>query len=415
MAVRKVWLGSTGPFLYDESVLYVDEDGVISPDNQQAIATDGQIVIQSAPSSPVHAVRKQDLDDALGDISGLESRVDILEDTTAGLGTMSVQNANGVYITGGAVSSTSVWSLSAAVGAATFLNEVGFGRAPLAGYSLIAEYQSRFQSNLAVIGRMSGYSGITLNNYAGDSATGIYSDLTAAGGANRWFIYHVGNAPSYFSGNFGVDSNTFQVDAVNHRVGIGTYTPVTTLDVRGGDVRIYTKLHIGTNPYGYPTKLELLWNKSGEHCITHLPSTDAGGYAVLMCLNAGGTQIGSITQTSSVVSFNTTSDKRLKHAIKSLTGAMDVVKAMRPVSFLWNADGSPGEGFLAHELQAVVPSSVSGEPDEINVDGSVKPQQVDNSKLVPWLTAALQETIEQVKELAARVVSLEQQLNIQRA
>ena len=79
MTVRKVWLGSTGPFLYDDSVLYIDEDGVISPDNQQAIATDGQIVVQSPPSSPVHIVRKQDLDDALGDISGLEARVLVLE------------------------------------------------------------------------------------------------------------------------------------------------------------------------------------------------------------------------------------------------------------------------------------------------------------------------------------------------
>jgi len=83
MTVRKVWLGSTGPFLYDDSVLYIDEDGVISPDNQQAIATDGQIVIQSPPSSPVHAVRKQDLDDAVGDISALEARIAALESTVS--------------------------------------------------------------------------------------------------------------------------------------------------------------------------------------------------------------------------------------------------------------------------------------------------------------------------------------------
>lgn len=87
MTVRKVWLGSTGPFLYDDSVLYIDEDGVISPDNQQAIATDGQIVIQSPPSSPVHAVRKQDLDDAVGDIASLETRIASLETQVGNLNT----------------------------------------------------------------------------------------------------------------------------------------------------------------------------------------------------------------------------------------------------------------------------------------------------------------------------------------
>jgi hypothetical protein len=83
MTTKKVWMGSTGPFLYDDSVLYIDEDGVIAPDNQCAIATDGQIVVQSAPNSPVHVVRKQDLDDALGDISSLETRVTNLEASVA--------------------------------------------------------------------------------------------------------------------------------------------------------------------------------------------------------------------------------------------------------------------------------------------------------------------------------------------
>jgi len=85
MAVKKVWLGSTGPFLFDDAVLYIDEEGVIAPDNQQAIATNGQIVVQSAPSSPVHVVRKQDLDDAIGDISGLTTRVTTLEAQMAAL------------------------------------------------------------------------------------------------------------------------------------------------------------------------------------------------------------------------------------------------------------------------------------------------------------------------------------------
>ena len=93
-------------------------------------------------------------------------------------------------------------------------------------------------------------------------------------------------------------------------------------------------------------------------------------------------------------------DARLKHAITALTGALDVVAALRPVAFRWNANDEPGEGFLAHELQRYVPAAVTGEPEAVHEDGSVKPQQVDHSKLVPWLVSAIQ-------ELATRVTHLE--------
>jgi len=54
-----------------------------------------------------------------------------------------------------------------------------------------------------------------------------------------------------------------------------------------------------------------------------------------------------------------------------------------------------------------VPEAVSGLPDEVNDDGSIRAQQVDHSKLVPWLTAALQATLAQVEALTARVATLE--------
>jgi hypothetical protein len=88
------------------------------------------------------------------------------------------------------------------------------------------------------------------------------------------------------------------------------------------------------------------------------------------------------------------------------------VRALRPVHFLWNADDSHGVGFLAHELQREIPDAVTGQADEVNPDGSIKPQQVDHSKLVPWLTAALQEAVAQVQALTARVASLEEQLGV---
>jgi hypothetical protein len=123
--------------------------------------------------------------------------------------------------------------------------------------------------------------------------------------------------------------------------------------------------------------------------------------------NLAGSLVGSIFTTASATAYNTSSDARLKHAITPLTGALGVLQALRPVRFRWNADDSQGHGFLAHELQQVVPAAVTGLPDEVNEDGSIKPQQVDHSKLVPWLTSALQEAVAQMQALAARVGVLE--------
>ena len=79
MTVRKVWLGSTGPFLYDDAVPYIDPDGTVYPDNQNAIATDGNILLLSPPESDFHAVRRIDMEAVTGNISALTARVDALE------------------------------------------------------------------------------------------------------------------------------------------------------------------------------------------------------------------------------------------------------------------------------------------------------------------------------------------------
>ena len=83
-----------------------------------------------------------------------------------------------------------------------------------------------------------------------------------------------------------------------------------------------------------------------------------------------------------------------------MTGALAKVAQLNPVTFKWNADNSSGQGFIAHELQAVVPECVSGEKDAVNADGSIKAQGVDASFLIATLVAAIQ-------ELAAKVEALE--------
>ena len=65
-----------------------------------------------------------------------------------------------------------------------------------------------------------------------------------------------------------------------------------------------------------------------------------------------------------------------------MTGALAKVAALKPVTYKWNADNSDGEGFIAHELQAVVPQCVTGEKDAVDADGNPVYQGIDVSFLV---------------------------------
>jgi hypothetical protein len=90
-----------------------------------------------------------------------------------------------------------------------------------------------------------------------------------------------------------------------------------------------------------------------------------------------------------------------------MTGALAKVAALKPVVYKWNADGSDGEGFIAHELQEVVPECVTGEKDAVDAEGNPQYQGIDTSFLVATLTAAIQEQQAIITALTARVEALE--------
>ena len=149
-------------------------------------------------------------------------------------------------------------------------------------------------------------------------------------------------------------------------------------------------------------------------------------------LNDGTAGIGNVSVSGSNVAFNTSSDYRLKENVTDMTGAIDRVKALLPkrFNFIRNAD-KVFDGFLAHEAQAVVPEAVTGTKDGMrdekyeitpavldDAGNEVTPakmgtrsvvdyQGIDQSKLVPLLTGALQEAIAKIETLEAKVTALE--------
>jgi hypothetical protein len=127
---------------------------------------------------------------------------------------------------------------------------------------------------------------------------------------------------------------------------------------------------------------------ASDNCVILNRAGSDGG---IQEFRKSGTVVGSVSVTGSATAYNTSSDYRLKENITPMTGALDKVAQLKPVTYTWKADGSDGQGFIAHELQAVVPECVTGEKDAVDFEGKPVYQSIDTSFLIATLTAAIQE------------------------
>ena len=205
-----------------------------------------------------------------------------------------------------------------------------------------------------------------------DDATnnfGVVSQIPASGAAN-WNVYASGTAPNYFGGPLRVGTTA------NFTTDTGT-----------------------TDGLNYNTTNGILYLSNAlQGSLSIRRRGDTGAVATFVTTNND--LVGSISVTANATSYNQSSDYRLKDDPTLMTGALGTIAALNPVEFTWKSDGSVGRGFIAHELQAVVPEAVTGAKDAVDNDGNPSYQGVDASKIVPFLVAA-------VKELSARVEQLE--------
>ena len=117
--------------------------------------------------------------------------------------------------------------------------------------------------------------------------------------------------------------------------------------------------------------------------------------------------------------FDTSSDYRLKKDETAISNALTTVKALKPYQYTWKHSNELGQGFFAHEAQAVLPDIgvVSGTKDGAYTEDDTEKGQwkkddpiyqgIDYSKLVPLLTAALQEATAKIETLETKVAALE--------
>jgi len=115
-----------------------------------------------------------------------------------------------------------------------------------------------------------------------------------------------------------------------------------------------------------------------------------------------GTTVGSISVTSSATTYNTTSDARLKTSIEPIADATDRLMRMNPVSHKWidNPEAGSVVGFIAQEMQSIVPEAVSGTPDGEEM------MAMDYGRITPVLVAALQEALTRIESLENQISNL---------
>ncbi len=252
------------------------------------------------------------------------------------------------------------------------------------------------------------------SNNASTSAHSIVAMRTNGNnGGNPYLSFDVEGVQGYSLGIDNADGDKFKLHT-NWNLN-GSNTPALTITSDG-------KMGLGTSS---PSRK--LYVQSSDNTSVYIESTtsdnngmmilnantnqnwSAGWHEFLMFQNQGST-IGQVTAPSgSSVSYTSTSDYRLKKDLKPFKG-LELINQLKTYDFAWKIDDSRMYGFMAHELQKVLPYLVTGQKDAVDSNGKIIPQTLDYGKLTPILVKAIQEQDETINNLKKDKERLEQSL-----
>ena len=165
-------------------------------------------------------------------------------------------------------------------------------------------------------------------------------------------------------------------------------------------------LLVGTTSVGGAGGLSILPNGSSGSAIGRFNRTSTTSTSYPLAFQNGGSDVGYVSYTNTTALFVSVSDYRLKENIEPMQNALSTVAKLKPCTYTWKSDNSTGQGFIAHELQEVIPDAVSRQKDETDVDGNPVYQGIDTSFVVATLTAAIQEQQALITQLQADVATL---------
>jgi hypothetical protein len=267
------------------------------------------------------------------------------------------------------------------------------------------------------------YSGIDFKGYSQVNPVARIGVITTGGGSKLSF----GTSNSYVSG---ITNTAMTIDSSGN-VGIGTSSPssygkLAVYNVTG-DIEVacvtgsanYATYRLQNSSRRYSMQIRTdqanAWVLRDESAASNRFIMGTNGYfgfavgapTYMIHLNGG---TAGPSNSGIAAAWSVHSDYRLKENVATITTATEAVSRLRPVTFSWIEENEPEAttaGFIAHEMAEVAPYSVMGEKDAVNEDGSIRSQGADYSKLVPLLTAALQEALTEITALKARVTALE--------
>ena len=235
---------------------------------------------------------------------------------------------------------------------------------------------------------------------ASSSSTGI---AIKNGSATRLRIYHNDNAGTNYINSYDVQAaqTLFILSGNNLLLSGGGGTEHARIDSSG------RLLHGTTAAIGIG-KVAIKFN--GQNSVgLDIQTTATDGY-LQRFYDSGGTAQGHIyVATNGTVSFSNLSDYRAKENVVTDWDATTRLKQLKPSRFNFIADSTNTtvDGFLAHEVQDIVPEAITGVKDAVDSEGNPKYQGIDQSKLVPLLTKAIQEQQALIESLTARITTLE--------
>ena len=219
-----------------------------------------------------------------------------------------------------------------------------------------------------------------------------YKKLATAGDYDAYIVTETAGPTSYGDLIFGTDlQEAMRIDSDRQTVFIGTTASLNGTDHRDGGLHVHSQ-------------------GGGPHVMVLRNSDTSGGANMIRFIDGSNDICGEINShaTSNTTGYGTSSDYRLKENISAMSDGINKVKLLQPKNFTWKSDPDSilTHGFIAHELDEVIPEAVFGEKDATEQGSHIKPQTVDYGKLTPVLTQALKEAITRIETLEAEVAAL---------